>query len=332
MAGARESVLSLARSEGVSAAYLGGALTAGLGTPMSDVDAFFVVEGGALPAARQVYVGSRRIDIGYQSLDSLGELVARSSRFRAKQHDLGTLNEMGRKSLTTLVRFLLSDVVLDDGSLRALAATAEESLPEIVRTIVGAMSLEVQNALEDAHGFQLVGDLPAAAWAAQLSFLSAAEALLAARGDLYLGQKWVWARWERSLETALALPLPIVPSPDPVVFAESAAVCQDLVIQAITGTGYPVVRAVAPGDLSRAPLACAVPLEDSALVYLGDGDAAEVSRQGLLLLGLAHGRSRARAVELTARLLHSEQAPVAESEVAAYLDSFIDAGLLTAKA
>ncbi|WP_327070461.1 hypothetical protein OG500_32850 [Kitasatospora sp. NBC_01250] len=328
---AREAVLSLARAEGVEAAYIGGALAAGLGTPMSDVDVYFVVADGTPSAARQLFVDGRRFDVAYQSVGSLRALIAETSHYRADRDDLGVLNTMGRKSLAPLVRFLLGEVVLDDGSIAALASLARQSLPELVRTVVGVMSFEVHNALEDAHGFHAVGDLEAASWAGQLAFLSAAEALLAAHGDLYLGQKWVWARWARTFGADLALPSPAAATADPVAFGDAVAVCQDLLIQAITGRTYPLRRGVAAGELGREATACAVPLRDSVLVYLRGGDAAEISREGLLLLGLAHGRTREEAVRLTLEHLRAGGGQVTEAEAAEYLDDFVAAGLLTVR-
>ncbi|MDH6134213.1 hypothetical protein P3T37_003615 [Kitasatospora sp. MAA4] len=329
---AREAVLSLAAAEGAAAAYIGGALAAGLGTPMSDVDVYFVVPDGKPSAARQIFVDGRRYDIGYQSTDSLRALVDQISDYRADRDDLGILTAVGRKSLDPVVRFLLSETVVDDGSIKALQDRARESISEIVRTMVGVMSFEVHNALEDAHGFHAVGDLQAASWALRSASLSAAEALLASRGDLYLGHKWVWARWARTFGSEIPLPSPAAAAAEPVAFGESVAVCQDLLIQAITGASYEVKPSVAPGALSRAPMACAVPLSGSVLVYLDGSDAAEISREGLLLLGLAHGRTRADAVSLTAGQLRSGGAQVTEAEVADYLDDFVEAGLLTVKA
>lgn len=328
---ARGAVLSLAQAEGVTAAYIGGALAAGLGTPMSDVDVYFVVADGTPSAARQIFVDGRRYDIAYQTAGSLRALVAELSDYRADRDDLGILTAVGRKSLDPLVRFLLGVTVVDDGTLKALEDLAEETAPEIVRTMVGVMSFEIHNALEDAHGFHAVGDLDAASWAVRSAALSAAEALLASRGDIYLGHKWVWARWARTFGSPIPLPSPDAAQADPVAFGESLAVCQDLLIQAITGRAYPLRRSVAPGALARAPMACAVPLRDSVLVYVGVGDAAEISREGLLLLGLAHGRTRAEAVTLTADQLRLAGTEVTEAEVAAYLDDFVGAGLLTVK-
>lgn len=278
---AREAVLSLARAEGVEAAYIGGALAAGLGTPMSDVDVYFVVADGTPSAARQLFVDGRRFDVAYQSVGSLRALIAETSHYRADRDDLGVLNTMGRKSLAPLVRFLLGEVVLDDGSIAALASLARQSLPELVRTVVGVMSFEVHNALEDAHGFHAVGDLEAASWAGQLAFLSAAEALLAAHGDLYLGQKWVWARWARTFGADLALPSPAAATADPVAFGDAVAVCQDLLIQAITGRTYPLRRGWPPASwaVRRRPARsrCATPCSSTCAAATRPRSAGRVS-------------------------------------------------------
>ena len=327
---ARVTINALVESEGARAAYIGGSLTAGLGSSLSDVDAFLLVDNHNEPSTRQFYANGRRVDLRYLNVKSLETLISQCASFHATSQDLGTLEQIGRSELTTVVRFMLADIIADDGILESLQNQAEAHIDKIVQAILGALSLEVQNMSEDVRGFLEVGDLKAAKWVAQHACLVAADALLATQGDLYLGEKWVWSRWRRVFNEDFYTPVDLGAS-DRAAIQESIANCQDILIRAATGQDYEQISVVPVGALKRPSEQSVVLIGRGALVYLGNSHAAQVSPEGLLLLGIAHGRDFHEAIHLTHRLLSIRGTRVTLDEVSAYLEELIEIGAVSTK-
>lgn len=313
-------------------AFLGGSLFAGLGTPQSDVDLFLVPDAGADEPDRQVLVGGSRVDVECWPLAELRKAVDTCTVFSVTEADASQAQYASRPLLDRLARFAHAELVRDDGVLAGLQARVRAAGGELARLVAARTGVEVRLNTEDAHGFLEVGDWPAAHHISRLALLSAAEAALSARGDVYLGPKWIWARWRRTIGDALGADVTDVVfdrvATDPAADVRRRLwLAQDLLLGTVT-PAYDLRVDPDPALPRRDSYATPFPTADAVLVYRTGRKAVRLSPAGALLWGLAHGRDRRTAVDAVLDHLRATTPAVSADQVGSYHASLVRAGLL----
>lgn len=306
------------------AAYLSGAPLAGLGTPTSDVDLHVVYDGRQQPSNRQVVSGGRRIDVRYWTEESLANRINMCTRYDFTEDNTSQLDVIGRKTLDEAIRLAIGWVLLDDGFLQRLRAILEANASELMKLVNGVMAVEAQFLVEDAQGFIEMGSPEPAAYVSRDALVSAAESKLAFDGDLYLGRKWIWARWARTIDLKLgvdARDLVLDKGDRQESITQSLRrlwLCQDLLLQSSLRCSYPLETRLSHEDVRRDPYATPIPTMDAVLVYRSGRKAVRLSRQGALLWAVAHGRSAEDAIRLTAGMLRASGTDVHDQAVQDY--------------
>jgi hypothetical protein len=198
----------LAKTPDDATVYLAGSLTAGFGTPTSDVDVFVIRRGapsGEPPL--QLKTANTRVDIEFRSTEWLTEIVEHFKAFDLSSKD-AALADPKRRLLEAAIRFYYSDMLRpgrDGADLRRRIGDAESSLRDHA---VSISTLDVAAHWEDLVGFWAQGDDDGAAIVGLDAVICAASALLAARGTLYRGRRWVPAALralDSSFESRLVL-------------------------------------------------------------------------------------------------------------------------------
>lgn len=190
----------------VQAVYCSGSLFADLGTPFSDVDLFVVTDtplGEGHPTGHygttQHRVGDERVDVEYRPSRWLDDLSAVAAPFTATLTNPGPLRA-AEKHLDDAVRLRYSEVYKNSTGLDAARAALVDGDTNLRQLIVAAATVDLGNAWEDCLGFLLAGDHDSASLRAGRVHGHALDALCAARGDLYRGEKWIWPRVRRHPE------------------------------------------------------------------------------------------------------------------------------------
>lgn len=323
----------LAKEHPVSRIYLGGAPTAGLGSPMSDIDLFVVRADRESPPPAQLEFEGERVDVEYLDLDRLRGDVQESTVFRVTNTDFSQTARFSRNRLDVLTRFLLGEVVVDDGELAALRGRLTESMPDFSRLLITRHAIDAHNLTEDVCGAILNGDAPATRYLSQELLHRATEAYLCMRGDLYVNTKWIWARWRRSasdlLKAAVTEVIDHSYAAEGDVVRRNRFLAQDLLVMAATGLEYEPVLGADPEHHTRPIDVCVIPMKgDGVLIEAIRGESVLLSWQGALLWGIAHGRPREEAVRLMGGVLASKGLQVGEDEIAAYHASLVDVGVI----
>ena len=321
---ARQAASAVLGRWGGAPAYLSGACFAGLGTPASDVDLFVVRPGHV--GTEQVFVGGLRVDVEFVDPGQLAGMVKQSELFTLDEGDMRQLKFAQYPVLDKLVRLILGEVLADDGMLEELRARADRADAEIRKLIVARMAVAAANGAEDVRGAVAIGDRPSAHYLARNTLLFGAEALLAARGDAYLGFKWVWSRWARTIGHSLGTgvhDLLQAPVADP---EEYLWLAQDLLIRAMVAASHPVVCGRPPDPPRRNPYV--MPQLTRGPVLLNrldrtDSSALRVSQPGAQLWAAAHGRPRHQAVSLVSDILG-----VRPEDVDSYYGRLVDANVV----
>ncbi|WP_410634198.1 hypothetical protein [Amycolatopsis sp. cmx-4-83] len=182
----------------IELAYLAGSLAVGLGHGTSDVDVYAV--GDHLPGQDHGYEHDGVV-VHVTKLD--GALVRRlaglGSRFTATGAD--------REQFLLEFKVLNALVRLTTGHRVKVAPAWQDALAplrrDVVRRILVARHANIFAAFaEDVWGALLSGDRYTAATASAIALENAAEALLAAADDLYVGPKFLFRRLRRTEVTA----------------------------------------------------------------------------------------------------------------------------------
>ncbi|HTJ72539.1 MAG TPA: hypothetical protein VL551_33685 [Actinospica sp.] len=303
-------------------AFLCGSSFAGLGTPASDVDLYVITaEGGR---TRQIDVDGVRVDVEQRSREWLERLVENCREFTVTPADASQLGYWSYERLDEAVRFALGEIVADDGSLAALQSRINDSADPLTSLIVAQHGMSNSNRAEDIWGALAVGDETAAQSLARTMLTSTAEALLAARGDAYIGLKWVWTQWARTIGQDLGEDVTRVLHDPAASTARCSWLSQDFLVMAITGLTYPVVTADSPSGPQRDMRVLPFLTSQSVLLNRPDSRAVKVSRPGALLWGVAHGRPRDAAVAMAGELLG-----VRTEDVDRYYDQLVKANVLS---
>ncbi|WP_441250514.1 hypothetical protein [Kitasatospora sp. McL0602] len=324
--------------------YMGGAPTAGLGSPKSDIDIFVVLDSRAPASSEQLAFEGARVDIEYLELTSLRRLVDTCTTFRSTAEDLEQIGYATRSRLDSLTRFLLGEIVVDeDGALGALLDRLADRCEEYQRLLVARHATDVENIGDDVTGALLNGDLPGAEYQSREALYRAAEAYLAGRGDYYLNTKWLWAKWARTAGSGLGdgpdavvgaiLRDPHLPSPGDAVH-RNLWLAQDLLAMATTGYRYRPVPTAHPAHCRRQPTDSLLRTSDSYLVTQqtasqAASQAVALSGPGVLLWGVAHGRTEREALRLVQAQLAEDGVSVPLDEISGYYRLLRDHRLIT---
>jgi len=304
------------------AAYVGGSLLAGLGTPNSDVDLFVLVDQPR--ATEQVPVDGLRCDIEFVTPESLAALIDACGVFAVSETNLSQLAIAKPPALDRLVRLIYGATVADDdsGTVGRLRVRANARSEAIQLLIVAGQSMNCANRVEDAFGSLAVGDEVGAQYLARQSLIAAADALLVTRGDGYRGEKWMWRRWDRTVGAALGAGVTDLLREPAVAVRPAFWLCQDLLVHAMTDRSYPILTDGPETGALRDPSVIPV-LTNGPILLNKDDHSVRVSRQGAFLWGAAHGRTRDAAVKIVAGQLEA-----AEPDVQKYYDSLLESGVL----
>ncbi|WP_328904141.1 hypothetical protein OHR86_32985 [Streptomyces sp. NBC_00441] len=324
-----------AAEHGFRRVYMGGAPLAGLGSPCSDIDIFVVLDGEDRSTEQFAFEG-QRVDVEYVQLAELETLVRRFTTFEGTSTDTGQLSFAGRSRLDRTARFLLSEIVVDEGGqLAALHAQLAKGEDAFRKVLIARHAQDIQNAGEDVIGALLNGDPSNAEYQSREMVYRGAEAYLAGEGDVYVNTKWVWAKWDRTVGDKAGGQLAEVlhdlgmPSTRDAVI-RNLWLTQDLVAMAATGYRYVPVLDVTPPFCRRNPRHTLLPFADGFFATHEVGSATELSREGVLLWMLAHGRTKADAVAAARASFAAEGVEIAQEDVSAYYDILEQSGLMAA--
>ncbi|MFD0885806.1 hypothetical protein ACFQ08_14750 [Streptosporangium algeriense] len=317
----------------MSRIYLGGAPTAGLGSPMSDIDLFVVRADCESPPPAQLEFEGERADVEYLDLEQLRRDVQESTVFRVTNTDFSQTARFSRNRLDVLTRFLLGEVVVDDGELAALRRRLADNMPDYKRLLIARHAIDAHNLNEDICGAILNGDAPATRYLSQEFLHRATEAYLCMRDDLYVNTKWIWARWRRSasepLKASLTEVIDHAYTAEGDVVRRNRFLGQDLLVMAATGLEYVPVPGAEPRHHSRRTGVSVIPMRGGGvLIESVRGESVLLSWQGALLWGVSHGRTKEEAVHLMGGALASAGLQVGEDEIAAYHASLVDVGVI----
>ena len=289
-------------------AFLGGSPMAGLGTPASDVD-LFVVHPDSFVAER-VTVDDARVDVEFVTYGELESQVEDFQTYAVSETDASQLQRAGSSVLDRLVRFLTGEIVRDVasiglGRLQSRALAAESSIRHLV---IARHSATASNCAEDAIGAGEIGDVSSRDYQARETLLRAAKAVLAARGDLFMGTKWVWAQWDRSVGSSLGDPVSSILRDPGAAAATTLTLSQDLLVHSVIPWTYPILcTESAEAAVRRASGMLPFPISDAVLLTPQLGKPIRVSLDGAFLWGAAHGRTRSFAVDYVAQTLGVER-------------------------
>ncbi|MCX4474612.1 hypothetical protein C5N14_14645 [Micromonospora sp. MW-13] len=202
LAKAMSTAQEVAQETHVDSVYLAGSLTAGLGSPTSDVDVF-VLSSGAVDdgAARQRRVGDVRVDIEDYSISwvdgALRKLAGWDSSRQRLRH--GALSD---GELDFLIRMRDIEVVKTSPELERLLGALAAAEDRLRQMALSTWALRANGDLSDLRGAWQDGDHASAGLVGQSVMVCAGKAVSTASGDLYLGSKWVHRQLRRSLGDA----------------------------------------------------------------------------------------------------------------------------------
>jgi hypothetical protein len=335
----RRAARAIASQRQYTRVFTGGAPLAGLGSPRSDIDIFVVLDDKSSGSDEQTEFEGQRVDIEYLTLAELAQRVASAVPFRATAAEPAQLGRASRSWLDTLTRFLLGEIMVDDGNLEALHGKLTNQSSDYTRLVIARHAQDFQNRAEDVDGALLNGDLFGADYQSREMVYLAAEAALCAQGDLYINTKWLAARWERTMRGSVLEPvgefIADLSLPDRrQAVRRNIWLAQDLFVQAATGyrytltTDFPDAWPIPPGVVWRDPKLSILPFSDGIVVRRDFGRGMRLSSEGMLLWALAHGRDRESAVTETAKHLEAAGHYVSTPEIDEYYGNLLRAGLM----
>lgn len=181
------------QQSGVTAAFLAGGLTAGLGNETSDVDIYLT--GPEVSAARrQLAVERTRFDVHLLSLkdieDTLGRLAGAES----------SVGGPGAADADVAFAEMLhgAQVVLGEDVLRPLRDRLVADPGWLARLTISRWLTAAHFRFEDFSGLRASGDADAALMVGRSLLVAAGKAVAAALGDRHPGEKWLWRQLSRS--------------------------------------------------------------------------------------------------------------------------------------
>lgn len=197
LATARTAAAAMAQDNDLDAVYLAGSLTAGLGSPTSDVDVFAVSRTEERAGVTQLPTDGHRIDLEVYSTGWYERALAKLGAWDISRTDLRS-KCLGNDELDVLVRLRQSEVVHDSPLFAGYRETLARHETTLRRMILSKWAVDANGHLSDLKGACADGDAESAAFIAQTLVAFAGKAVAAAAGDLYFGKKWVYCQLRRS--------------------------------------------------------------------------------------------------------------------------------------
>lgn len=332
---ARESAAALAGQPGVRGVYLAGSLSAGLGTPTSDVDLCVVADNASDADVVSLHelVESERLDVVYRSPTAIAELPGPFESFTATSTDFGSL-ALTPRQIDDAVRLLLGEDVVSCPEVTQARDRMQAAALPMRQVLLGRYAVDCKCVTEDLAGALAVGDTDAALYLSAALVMRAAQAYLVGCGELYVGEKWTWQKLRRAgadravelLRRALATSP--VPDADATRRARQA---QSLLAAALldgwegSAAASPLVAASSGRRYVRAPLVMPVRVSDGVVMFnYAGGPSTRLSVAGFTLWALCDGRPPVAVVGDAANRTGLDAA-----ELSNYLTSMVEHGLVS---
>ena len=198
MATATAAAQKLADDPRMNAVYLGGSLTAGLGSSTSDVDVFVLLEAEDDGIARQIRVGDERLDVETYTVGWVRDALAKLGRWSSSRRQLRH-EALSAEQLDFLIRMRDAEVIKDSSSLAALRSALAAAEDRLRQHALSSWALEANGHLSDLKGALQDDDHGSAGLMTQSLLSCAGKAVTTAAGDLYFNSKWVHRQLRRSL-------------------------------------------------------------------------------------------------------------------------------------
>lgn len=204
----RDGKLAIARTvaadyvgrDDVEAVFLTGSLLAGLGSSYSDVDLFVIMKDDKDRRPRQLKLDGQRVDVEFRPHGWM-QSMADEIRFDASTADPWSIVR-SKVPYDLTVRLLLSEPIKTSPEYDDVVRQLRQSETDLRRLIVGRYAQMAFGNLEDCLGFLEDGDVTSALVVSHDLLLNALQSFTAGCGDLYLGQKWILRKLDRSAGSA----------------------------------------------------------------------------------------------------------------------------------
>lgn len=195
---ARTAAARLADDPQVDSIYLAGSLTAGLGSPTSDLDVFAVVNSDAESQVRQVTTEGERMDVETYPIEWFRGVLSKVEQWSTSRGDLRS-TELNKDELDVLLRLRQMETIKDSPALSEIRSRLAANDDRLRQMTLSHWALEANGQLSDFKGSCADEDFTTAALIGQSLLVSVGKALAAATGDLYYGTKWVYIQLGRAL-------------------------------------------------------------------------------------------------------------------------------------
>lgn len=206
----RRAIPALDEDPTVNCYWVTGSVTAGLGTPASDLDVTVVTsdDPGRVPGGirrGQYWVDSRRVDVNVQPVAWLRQLVDSVGSYVACSMDTGQLYtpEPVLKAVAQLHAGVR--IVKDSTEFAGVRSALHRGEIDFRRLLIARAAMCSHNTQEDLAGFIADGDFDSAVLRARDLLMFGLDAWTVACGEPYPGNKWLWRRLNRVLTDADAL-------------------------------------------------------------------------------------------------------------------------------
>lgn len=183
----------------VDSVFIGGSLTAGLGSPTSDVDLFVLMTNEAVFPRKtwQAIVENTRIDIEVYTIREFEEALDDVLSMTFSRSEIPIV--WGLKSKMDLIaRFENSVIVKRSGYLDKANERLATCKKNFCSLLTNYWSLVIEAVKEDFVGSVLADDYHTAAYLGQNLLSVAGKSFVSAFGDTYFGEKWVYQQLKRS--------------------------------------------------------------------------------------------------------------------------------------
>lgn len=183
----------------VDSVFIGGSLTAGLGSPTSDVDLFVLTEDKADSSQRtwQAVMENTRIDIEVYSIREFEGALHDVLSTDFNRREIASIWDLKSK-MDLIARFENSVVVKQSERLDGAKQKLEADKDRFYVLLANYWSLVVEAIKEDFIGSVLAEDYQTAAYLGQNLLSVAGKSFVSACGDSYFGEKWVYQQLKRS--------------------------------------------------------------------------------------------------------------------------------------
>lgn len=182
----------------VDSVFIGGSLTAGLGSLTSDVDLFVLVEENAsLRKTWQAIVENNRIDVEVYTIREFETALDDVLSVDFSREAISKVWALKSK-MDLIARFERSVVVKRSKMLKEAEQRLAAEKDKFYALLTNYWSLVFEAVKEDFIGSVLAGDYQTAVYLGQNLLSVAGKSFVSAFGDSYFGEKWVYQQLKRS--------------------------------------------------------------------------------------------------------------------------------------